>query len=100
MFLADVDYFDFVHDSSFIDLIVPLGYSEYRPMSMKQLCIKYNQPVDRYRPFCDIIRGMDKKTGKFTTKIRKHLRKQFAKEKHQTTFLNELIEKEFKSKEQ
>ena len=39
---------------------------------------------------------MDIKTGKFTTKIRKHLREQFAKEKRQTVILNELLEKHYK----
>lgn len=39
---------------------------------------------------------MDKKTGKFTTKIRKHMRAWFAAQPNQTILLNDLLEAEYK----
>lgn len=38
---------------------------------------------------------MNPKTGKFTTKIRKHMREWFAAQPNQTVLLNDLLEKEY-----
>lgn len=40
------------------------------------------------------------KDGRYTVRIRSHLRKFLAKQKQPAVYINELIEKEYKSKEQ